>query len=213
VHEIPGINITEADEHAVFNWPAYWQEMPPEVEAETVIRKVRNLFRYKMFLFTHRGWPQGSSFPPSREREYWAEWRRVSRWGIPARWKCVRLVERKLQARGLPGLLSAGAMRSLTKQWLQRHGFKYDRLIIEKGNTDTADPFLLSRNRFVISIRKGIRIFIEDDLVKAMKLAAICEYVLLLDHPYNRPPQDSMPRNLIRVRSWKEILEFLRRVL
>jgi uncharacterized HAD superfamily protein len=98
---------------------------------------------------------------------------------------------------------------NITIGWLKRHAFKYDKLVVERGNTNTVDPLLLTRNRFLISKDKMMRAFVEDDFHKAKKLADICEVVFLIDHPYN---QGAVPMNVIRVKSWQEIYEFLRRV-
>ena len=100
-------------------------------------------------------------------------------------------------------------MSKITRRWLGRHAFKYDKLIVERGNTNTVDPVLLTRNRFLISKEKMIRAFVEDDFDKAKKLADICEVVFLMDHPYN---QGTVPMNVIRVQSWQEVYDFLRRV-
>ena len=61
VREIPGGIVTEADEHAVFNWPRYWNEMPViEAGVGQLINKLRNLLGYRAWIFTHRGWPLGA---------------------------------------------------------------------------------------------------------------------------------------------------------
>jgi uncharacterized HAD superfamily protein len=186
VHEILGCSITREDECAVFNWPPYWTEMPVTAEAVIVVNTLRNVFHYRIWIFSHRPWPQSSTIPESRMAEYQNEWRKYG------------------------GLAISDRLRNMTEEWLRTNGFKYDKLIIEKGNTDTRDPYGHTRNRFVISQKENIRIFVEDDLNKALKLADICELVFLKDHPYNQAP--SLPNNVIRVSSWKEIERFLRRV-
>lgn len=102
-------------------------------------------------------------------------------------------------------------MRSVTRRWLKERGLVYDKLIIERGNTDTTDPLGRTRNRFLIARERVLRVFVEDDLTKARKLANICEVVFLIDHPYNRT--DRLPKNLIRVTSWREIHDRVRQLL
>jgi len=89
----------------------------------------------------------------------------------------------------------------------------YDRLIVERGNVYVADPRAKGSNRFRIAERKEIRIFIEDDLDKARKLASICEVVYLFDQPYNRCDRggEAIPNNIIRVSSWEEIRRSIRK--
>ena len=43
VHEMPGAGLTTEDEHAVFNWPGYWSEMPIIKDAPEIMRKLRAL--------------------------------------------------------------------------------------------------------------------------------------------------------------------------
>jgi uncharacterized HAD superfamily protein len=100
-------------------------------------------------------------------------------------------------------------------------------LMIEKGNVYTLDPSIRTRNRFIESAKHEIRIFVEDDLEKAKKLALICELVFLIKHPYNRReyqvgeerPDDwhmrddpELPNNVIPVNGWQEIYRYVRSV-
>ena len=199
VHECTGLKdanggavaVTEAEEHAVFNHPAYWRDMPADAGTPSVLGKLKNILRYRIFVFTHRPWPHPTTFPNGKDEQYKLLWQSVS-----TRWQ-----------RG------SAAIRGITEAWLRRHNFPFDKLIIETGNIHTTEPRLLVRNRFVISERKRIRIFVEDDLFKAKKLAHICEVVFLLDHPYNQCEQSDLPNNVIRVKSWREIYEYVREVL
>jgi len=118
-----------------------------------------------------------------------------------------------LEKWGLPGFIRARLILTTTRKWLSLHGFVFDRLIVEKGNTDTPDPRFLTRNRFIISKSRNIRIFVEDDLAKAKRLADICEVVFLIDHPYNQLDGGGLPKNIRRVKSWQEIYQFFRSAL
>jgi len=189
VHEIPGCSVTLDDEYAVFNWPSYWTDMPAINGAATVMATLRNKFHYKVWIFTNRPWPQSSNFPQKNREVYLDEWRKRYRW----MWLAKR-----------------NGARDLTRQWLKNNSFAFDKLVIETENTDTRDPHGHTRNRFVISQEQNIRIFVEDDLNKALKLADICELVFLLDQPYNQVTE--LPKNVIRVNSWREVEQFLRRI-
>lgn len=192
VHDCPGLGVTEADEHAIFNHPSYWRALQPTDRVAEVIKKLRNVFGFQIILFTHRPWPEPKTFPRGREEEYREIWCRefLSFWGSS---------------------IGPGVIRTLTDQWLMQHGIVYDKLVVEKGNVHTADPSVRTRNRFTLSERWEIRIFVEDDLFKAIKIANICEVVFLMDHPYNRT--DNLPRNVIRVSGWEDIYEYIRQKL
>jgi uncharacterized HAD superfamily protein len=93
-----------------------------------------------------------------------------------------------------------------------KHGIGYDKLVVETGNVHSPGRHLLRRmNRFSMSESYEIRLFVEDDLFKALKLANICEVVFLIDQPYNHTTD--LPRNVIRVRDWKAIYEYIRQQL
>ena len=82
--------------------------------------------------------------------------------------------------------------------------------MIEQGDIHRTDPEILTRNRYIISRSLQIRIFVEDDLSKARRLADICDVVFLLNHPYNQNCDGQLPRNLMRVDSWDEIYKYVR---
>jgi len=155
------------------------------------------MFGYKIVLFTHRPWPQPASFPSERaDNPEGTDYRQI--------WRAERGFLWSIRK-------GRGWARRITKDWLKKEEIVYDKLIVEKGNTHTVDPRIKTRNRFVISRKKNARIFVEDDLSKAVKLADICEVVFLIDHPYNRVDV-ALPNNLIRVTSWDEIYRCVRRM-
>ena len=185
------MSVTEQDEHAIFNHPRYWREMPAEEQARDMLGRLKNVFRFRIFIFTHRPWPHPTTFPQGKEAEYRSLWE-----GESQAWQSGSV-----------------AIKRITRDWLYQHGMPYDRLVVEAGNIHTTEPRLLVRNRFVISERKRIRVFVEDDLFKAKKLAHICELVFLLDQPYNQCEESDLPNNVIRVESWRGIYEYIREVL
>ncbi len=189
VRECADLGVGEADEHAVFNHPSYWRDMPVAPGVSTAIRRLRNAFRYKIWIFSYRAWPEEKSFPQEKREDYVQLW----------------------DAMGSSWRNSSKAIELLTEEWLGKHDIEYDHLVIERGNVHTTDPALLVQNRFAISARKKIPIFVEDDLQKALKLTAICELVFLMEHPYNQlQAVEHTPRNLIPVKSWNEIYAFIR---
>jgi uncharacterized HAD superfamily protein len=105
-------------------------------------------------------------------------------------------------------------MRQLTIKWLKKQNipisrkcffFKY--LYIEKID------FYASRkaNRFYCSARKPHRYFVEDNIYNAIKLASTCDYVFLMEQPYNRINKD-IPQNVIRVKNWSEIVNKIKQL-
>jgi uncharacterized HAD superfamily protein len=111
------------------------------------------------------------------------------------------------------------AITLITKKWLKKHKISYNSLLVEKAAIDVESirfnflgiPRSNYKNRFYYSRKESYRYFIEDDLKNAVKLAANCEYVFLINHPYNQYPNDgSFPNNIIRVNNWIEIREKIR---
>ncbi len=112
-------------------------------------------------------------------------------------------------ARELVGFLP---ITTITKRWLRNQDIEWDRLVVERRNKDTRDP-LFNTGNFVISARKQIRAFVEDDLNKARRLCDICEVVFLIRQPYNQLEAEFVrPKNLTLVDGWSDIRDFLRRV-
>jgi uncharacterized HAD superfamily protein len=219
VHYQPQLGVSQADEWAVFNHPDYWKDLAPADDVAEMIAKLRNVFGYKVYVFTHRGWPETKQFPAGQEQDYKTRWKQARCWWpgtvekaheYRSRWNRFKLWCSLLLAflRTLIWPLGKGAIRALTIKWLHLHGIGYDKLVVEWGNVHTSGPGILTNNRFTQSERHEIRIFVEDDLFKAIKLASICEIVLLVDHPYNRDVE--LPRNVKRVHSWKEIHDYIR---
>jgi len=104
-------------------------------------------------------------------------------------------------------------MEQITRNWLEYHGLKYDKLIIENASDDVSEPRVQFKNRFYISRQGRIKFFVEDILEKAIKLVHICDVVFLFDQPYNRVTQDKqLPSNIVRVTSWDEIYKEIRRL-
>lgn len=209
VHEIPGGPVTEGDANAVFNWPEYWTYMPPvQSDIGDLVNKLRNVLGYRVWIFTYRPWPEPSMFP--NRKLYWSAWNKTSWWSYATRF--AHGLDVWMENHGVPALVRGRLIRSITRRWLGERKISYDKLVIEGGNTSTADARMLTRNRFLFAKKYEFRAFVEDDLTKARKLASICQVVFLVDHPYNQCSPSSLPSNLVRVKSWHDIYRFLRQV-
>jgi uncharacterized HAD superfamily protein len=211
VHEIPGTTVTSADEHAVFNSADYWETMPvSEPSPAEWLRKIRNSLGYKIWIFTYRPWPQGRSIPQGKADSYWARWHDYVQWMNAWDLKWWDRFTRWCAEGGVPIPYADFSIRVITRRWLRRAGIPYHKLIVERGNTDTPDPQSRSRNRFVLSRNHRIRAFVEDDLTKARKLAQVCEVVFLIDQPYNKCNEASLPNNVVRVDGWPQVFQIMR---
>lgn len=103
-----------------------------------------------------------------------------------------------------------------TKKWLKLNGIPANRVYFEKGNFDRPISIntALYKNRFYISATKKIEFFVEDEPIKARRLANICRYVFLIDHSYNQEDKNNpFPYNIIRVTGWEEIYRRIKELL
>ena len=196
VHECAGLDVCEPDEHAVFNEPSYWTGMPVYPQAAKRIEELRKIAGYRIHIFSYRPWPNPKTLSPSA----WEQW-------IPTR--ALRWVLR-LTRLGKWYVARPWRINRITRDWLRENGIRANRLTIERGNVHMSESRVRTKNRFTISKAKGIRIFVEDDGSKALKLAGICDYVLLFDQPYNRHLTRQLPANVVLVHSWDEVYRFFR---
>lgn len=239
VHEHPTLNITRQDERKVFNEPEYWTEMRPTYSSVDRLRSIRNAFKLKVMLFTHRPWPNPVDLKSAKEIQALNDtWKTAAsdyyKLGIE-RGKIAEIkfykrpifwLRMKIAVTPIAGInfikhplywsrtkIGITHIEQITRHWLEWHEFEYDKLVVEKGSDDIEDPQAHFRNRFHISRQKKIRFFVEDILEKAEKLAYICDVVFLFDHPYNRNPEGKeLPSNIVRVKSWEEIYKEIRRL-
>lgn len=209
VREHPTLGVTRKDEREVFNDPKYWINMDVVEDAADTIRKLCNIFRLKIYIFTYRPWPD------AEKRED------ISKYKEEFLRQCGHLsLKDKLWK--LINKSKTDPLRQITKEWLEKHDFLCRRLIFEKGNDYSSDPRGKFRNRFYLARKKKIRFFVEDDLEKAVKLSYICDVVFLFSHPYNEPDEnlpidinklrESFPSNIIKVKNWTEIYQQIRRL-
>ena len=197
--------------------------MPAMEGAADTLKRLRTAMRLRIHIFTHRPWPITIGLSSKEKKQINRKWANASKayvrqvgqnnpwWsGLLAWFRSIGQVfpYRVLRLQTL--FRRDDYIDRITKAWLEEHGFQYDRIMIEKGSEEAADPSSHIINRFYACRMKSIRYFVEDDLIKAKKLAFICDVVFLIDHPYNQA--DGLPANVIRVRSWDEILQHMREI-
>lgn len=210
VHENPKLNITKEEEKKVFNDPEYWIDMPKIDGAIKTLNKIKNLFGLKVFIFTFRDWPQLEN----KENYIKSNWKKTiysyyNRLGLNNLIKRIEILDFYIFKKNID---------KITRLWLFENGIKFPRsfkkynnnvrLIIEKGNEEVTEPREMFKNRFFESSKNNIKFFVEDDLRKAIKLSYICDFVFLLDQPYNQ--EKILPNNIFRVKSWEEIYRKIR---
>lgn len=186
--ETLSIKVDELDAHAVFNNPDYWIKMPVLDRCSDVIKELKNEFNYKIKIFTYRSWPIEKTFPKNYSLRYQIGWQKFNSWWGGKNWPIKRI----------------------TEDWLKSNDILYDSLTIENSLKYTPNPKSFQKNRFQ-SARKGeFKIFIEDQIENAIRLSQFCDYVFLLDYPYNNMDEETNIKNIIRVKNWDEILDIIK---
>lgn len=219
------IVVSQDEETLVFNRVAYWRDMPvagaPVGAAARICRELREAYHFRVMIFTHRPWPNPTTYAQaSASHAGWSDQQKAekirsfqSEWGAVARFSDKRpygdagTLWERVWNRFLERRRNTG-MTALTGEWLTTNGFTYDRLVVERGNVHVADPAARFKNRFQIARHSEMRLFVEDDAVKAAKLANVCDVVYLLWQPYNATA--TLPANVVRVDSWNAIKSHIR---
>lgn len=106
-------------------------------------------------------------------------------------------------------------IKSITKDWLKKVDIKYDKLIIETNGVDNPPskniskiPKFYFRNRYYHAQKHHFRYFIEDIVENAIRLSFSCDYVFLIEQPYNSKENfQDLPNNIFRVKDWSAIKE------
>jgi len=219
VHECISLSITKEDERKVFNDPKYWTEMPVKENASNRIKTFKNVFKLKIYIFTYRPWPDCEDNDELIEK--------IKIFYQNSKGFSLLLLLLKIGIRfrikWLIKKFKEEPLRLITKNWLKENDIVYDKFILEKGNDYSSDPRSIFNNRFFISRKKKIRFFVEDDLDKAIKLSYICDVIFLLSQPYNEPSEkidskikklrENLPSNIIRVKNWNEIYNYIKSLL
>jgi len=207
VHECENLDVSRDDEKKVFNDPNYWIDMEVEPEAADTLERIRNIFKFKVFLFTYRPWPNVEKMTEEEKERVNSKWEGSLHSFSDKVKQATASLRVEIEVWGF----WRKPIDKITRLWLREHGLKYDKLIIEQGNEDIPDPRGHIRNRFFKSRQYRIKYFVEDDIEKAVKLAYICDIVFLLEQPYNQT-SDKVPNNIIRVKSWDEIYKQIRKL-
>jgi uncharacterized HAD superfamily protein len=207
VHTIDHTDVTADDEQAVFNWPPYWVDMPAVQGVDEFIKRIRNELGYRIWIFTHRPWPKPKAYPKGRAPEYDDAWNRAWDWSWMFLTPGAEHLGRWLNEKGIANGLTTRPIRVLTRRWLEQHAIRYNRLTVENDSA-------VAKNRFTMSVKIGIRAFVEDELEKAKRLCDVCDVVFIIDQPYNQEEKGSAAsKNLIRVKGWEEVYSYLRWML
>ena len=206
VWEHPTLGISREDARKVFNDPAYWKKMPVIDEAAENLRRLSNTFKLKIHIFTYRPWPDTQDGLFQYVKDFLSECKKCS-----TKYILFGFLYISCHIKTLLKLLKEKPLRQITKGWLKRHGFEYDKFVFEKGNDYSSDPRGKFNNRFYKARKNKIRFFVEDDLEKAIKLSYICDVVFLFDQPYNQE-RTGIPANIIPVKSWSEIYKKIRKL-
>ncbi len=192
VSQIEGKDIDNNDEFDVFNNPKYWEDQEIiEDNTAKIITELKNSYGFRINIHSYRPWPQylyGNIIKPNNQ------------------------------------LWNKKSLSKITKNWLKDYKIQYDKLHIEKYSIDFSKRSLSIwgalfgistsnfKNRFYYTLKTPYRYFIEDDIDNAIKLSATCEYIFLIDQPYNKINNDELPKNIIRVSNWTEIKTQIKRL-
>jgi len=220
VNENPKIEITREEERKIFNNPEYWTKMPVINEAPEIIQKIQNSLNIKVYIFTYRPWPD------HRDRKEIIKTVQIflDNVGKSSLKILVLKVCKYLGTIGDSILVKykEEPLKKITKEWLNRKKIHHHKFILEKGNDFSCDPRSKFKNRYNIARKKRIRFFVEDDIDKAKKLSHLCDIVFLFEQPYNsynsllpyklNRGRLYLPSNILRVTSWNDIYQQLRKL-
>lgn len=217
IHENPSLEITKEMANAVFNNTKYWTEMPVLEDSSETLRKLKNSYDMRIDIFTHRPWPIVHNLMDDFESEWKADAIEYIRTSFMERHGCwwqeiyCYLLLGFIKLRFLPiPYIKTNPVNEITKTWLNNNNFIYDSLIVERSSEDVARKSSKFRNRFHYSRNNKYRYFVEDDPIKATKLAYLCDIVFLIKHPYNE--YQIYPDNVIKVNSWGEIYQCIKKM-
>ena len=206
VHELPSLEVTREEEREVFNDPSYWKKMPVIDDAAENLRRLRNMFKLKIYIFTYRPWPDTKEKLYEHIRHFLDECENnYEKHFLSVLFFIFKPISKLLE------IFKEKPLKQITKEWLKNHKFKYNNFIFEKGNDYSSDTRGRFNNRFYVARKKKIRFFVEDDLEKAIKLSYICDFIFLYDQPYNQT-KDKISANIIRVKSWNDIYKKIRKL-
>lgn len=213
---IPDKNITRRDEWLVFNQLKYWelQEAFDDKTAD-IVEELRYNFGFKIHIFSFRPWPDTKYLNDNEKYVTLLNWWQIKLFNKQINLQLLKLISKmNLYNRRLRYF----KIRQLTKRWLKKVGIKYDKLLLETNGFDNPPartlmriPKIHFRNRFYYAKTDHFRYFVEDVPENAIKLSMSCDYVFLINQPYNTELlYPNLPKNIIRVKNWSAIKEKIR---
>jgi len=213
VSKIKGLSLTREDhEIPIFHEPRYWIEMKGFAAVEDYISNLRTKLGYQVVIFTDRSWPAFQHMEHEKRKAIQRKWKEAAQQML-SRASSLKRVWRRVQL----ALNLVPPILVITEGWLKTIGVPYDRLVID--SVGSRDSFKRAYNRFSAAATGQYRVFIEDHWQNAIKLASHCEFVFLLDYPYNdnlaianQSPGDrplTLPGNVIRVKDWDDLYRYL----
>jgi uncharacterized HAD superfamily protein len=197
-------------------------DMPVNDGVGDVLNSLKNSFNLRIHIFTNRPWPiylsTDSNDFISENKKSWLEQEKLFSTRTYSDNNCSQKIKRLFRSvtkffpyriKSVKMLLKKTTeLEKITQIWLDKNGISYNKLVVEFGNEEVSAPNAHIYNRFYAARKMPIKYFVEDDLRKAKKLSYICDFVFLINHPYNQ--DDNLPSNVIRVDSWREILQQMR---
>jgi len=214
VSKINELSISEEQERDIFNDKNYWINMPIMEGAVQTIEKIHNIFGYEVYFFSWRDW--GNELNKHCKETFdikkiTVNWLKIN--GIHKTNKIKEIVNKKLLSKEYH-MFHASTDSSEKKVHEEKisklvfNKYLYKKLYLEKGNYNLPVGIKgsLYKNRYYFSQSWKIKYFVEDEPLKAIKLATICQYVFLIEHPYNMDC-NNLPFNVIKVKSWPEIYD------
>ena len=211
VNQIKNKKISPDNEYDVFNQPAYWsKQIVIDENIGKIIKELKNSLGYTIKIHSYRPWPQYTYGEILKENDIDKLWK-IIKIGLWNNKKIKFGKKRKLKI--------------ITKKWLKNAKIPYNKLYIENSSIDYSNRSLSllglinklyksQLNRFYYTNKKPYRYFIEDTPENAKKLASTCEFVFLIEHPYNSEINfpEKLPFNVIRVKNWNEIKNTIKKL-
>ncbi len=224
VHRVDGLGVSECEERKVFCDFDYWANMQPMDGAAKHLSEIKRL-GLKVYVVTSRPWPyRGHGDEDFKLDERLREWKKST---------CAWLSEKIGAEKPIACLIDKircvfGFVRPIelvTKNWLRINKIPFDKFLIQGGGSRLSHRVFGDVDRVSLARKNRLKFFVEDDLVNARKLAYVCDFVFLIEHPYNHNfgnspdllepgnPFLKLPANIIRVNGWSDIYQIVRRLV
>jgi hypothetical protein len=180
--------VSDMEERAVFCAKEYWTEMPAKPGASKRMNDFHNKFGYRVLIFTYRDWPQYGKDEAAIKQMI------ISQGKTPLKAGEIRKITKEwLQANDISATIVGNAFANW-RHWLISLFVDRKKATIERGNAYISDNrylvtfrrAILTKNRFQGASLTGLKFFVEDTPENAIKLSSLCQYVFLINEPYNQ---------------------------